>query len=171
VTALVVRVMIAVFFGMVSVGRCLAHQVVMASMVVASRADDVRDRLDRPHQQQDSGQHPQQPMRRRSSSRAGSRTSHASLWKRWCRATLRVSLSPRPRGFTGPARTPRYATSDARATGKPGAAHPVLLNGPALQCWPVVPPRGPRPPNDYSSGPLVIARAHPLARYRKFRFG
>jgi hypothetical protein len=71
--------MIAVFFGMVSVGRCLAHQVVMASMVVASRADDVRDRLDRPHQQQDSGQHPQQPMQRRSSRCKGGRAIQSRL--------------------------------------------------------------------------------------------
>ena len=53
-----VRVAIAVFFGMVSVGRRLAHQVAVASMMVDCRAADVRDRLDRPHQQQDSGQHP-----------------------------------------------------------------------------------------------------------------
>jgi hypothetical protein len=79
VTALMVGVTIAVFFGMVSVGRCLAHQVAMASMLVDARADHLRDRLDRPHQQQDSGQQPQQPMRRRSSSRAGSRAFHAYL--------------------------------------------------------------------------------------------
>jgi hypothetical protein len=79
VTALMVRATIAVLFGMVSVGRCLAHQVAIASMVVDARADDVRDRLDRPHQQQDGGQPPQQPMRRRSSSRAGSRAFHANL--------------------------------------------------------------------------------------------
>lgn len=64
VTALMVRVTIAVLFGMVSVGRCLAHQVVVVRMGSDSRADDVRDRLDRPRQQQDSGQHSQQPMRR-----------------------------------------------------------------------------------------------------------
>jgi hypothetical protein len=58
VTALVVQVALRVLFGMVSVGRCLAHQVGMARMV-ESRTDDVRDRLNRPHQQEDSGQHPQ----------------------------------------------------------------------------------------------------------------
>ena len=58
VAALMVRVAVAVFFGMVSVGRGLAHQVIVASMMVDCRADHVRDRLDRPHQQQDSGQHP-----------------------------------------------------------------------------------------------------------------
>lgn len=79
VTALMVRMTIAVFFGPVSVGRCLAHRMAMASMLVNTGADDVRDRLDRPHQQQDSGQHPQQPMRRPSSSRAGSRAFHTSL--------------------------------------------------------------------------------------------
>ena len=63
VAALMVGVVIAVAFGMVSVGCCLAHQVAVASMMVDCRADDVRDRLDRPNQQQDNGQHPQQPMR------------------------------------------------------------------------------------------------------------
>jgi hypothetical protein len=63
-----VWVAIAVVFRVVSFGRCLGHQVAVARIVKESRADDVRDWLDRPHQQQDSGQHPQQPMR--SSSRA-----------------------------------------------------------------------------------------------------
>ena len=93
------------------------------------------DRLDRPHQQQDSGQHPQQPMRRRSSSRAGSRTFHANLERRW-RHAAGFPVAERPWGFTGPARSPQYATSDPRATGKTGAANPVLLNGPALQWCP-----------------------------------
>ena len=53
-----VRVAIAVFFGMVSVGCRLAHQVAVASMMVDCRAGDVRDRLDCPNQQQDNGQHP-----------------------------------------------------------------------------------------------------------------
>jgi hypothetical protein len=53
--ALMVLVAIAMFFGIVSIGRGLAHQVAVASMMVGCRAVDVRDRLDRPHQQQDSG--------------------------------------------------------------------------------------------------------------------
>ena len=40
---------------MVRIGRGLARQVAVASMMVDCRAVDVRDWLDRPHQQQDSG--------------------------------------------------------------------------------------------------------------------
>ena len=71
--ALMVRVAIAVLFGMVSVGRGHAHQVAVVSMMVDCRAADVRDRLDCPHQEQDSGQNAQEPMRRRSSHSAGCR--------------------------------------------------------------------------------------------------
>ena len=46
--ALMVRVVIAPVFGMVSGGRHLAHQIAVASMMVDCRAADVRDRLDRP---------------------------------------------------------------------------------------------------------------------------
>jgi hypothetical protein len=48
--ALGVRAAAAVFFGMVSVCRGLARQVAVASMMVDSRGDDVRDGLDRPRQ-------------------------------------------------------------------------------------------------------------------------
>jgi hypothetical protein len=54
---------------MVSVGCRLARQVMVASMMADGRAGDVRDRVDCPNQQQDNGQHPQQPMRQRSSYR------------------------------------------------------------------------------------------------------
>jgi hypothetical protein len=160
VTALMVGVTIAVFFGMVSVGRCLAHQVAMASMLVDARADHLRDRLDRPHQQQDSSQQPQQPMRRRSSSRAGSRAFHAYL-RRW-RHAWGFPFAEVTAGLTGPARSARYATSDARATGKTGASDRVLLVvlrcNVLRSCRPAQAER-PRPPMTFQAG-ISSSRAH-----------
>jgi hypothetical protein len=81
-----VPVTIVVLFGMVSVGRCLVHQVMVASLMVDGRAGDVRNRLNCPNQQQDNSQHPQQPMRRRSSCCAGRRDFHAkTLEAPWSR--------------------------------------------------------------------------------------
>jgi hypothetical protein len=53
-----VGVVIAMFFRTVSVSGCLAHYVAVARMVRDSSTDDVRDRLDHPNQQQDSGPAP-----------------------------------------------------------------------------------------------------------------
>ena len=74
--ALMVRVVIAPVFGMVSGGRHLAHQIAVVSMMVDCRAADVRDGLDCPHQEQDSGQNKQEPMRRTSFYRADCRAFH-----------------------------------------------------------------------------------------------
>jgi hypothetical protein len=97
-----VWVVIAMFFRTVSVSRSLAHYVAVARMVSDPRTDDVRDRLDHPNQQQDSSQHPQQPMRRRSSHRAGCRAFHPSSRKRakavgsflFARVSARLPASP-----------------------------------------------------------------------------
>jgi hypothetical protein len=95
VAALMVLVAIAVFFGMLSVCRCVPHQLASASIMVDCTAADVQGRLDRPHQQQDSGHHPQQPRQRRSC-RKGCGASHPSLWKKHADVAL-ASGFPAPR--------------------------------------------------------------------------